>query len=52
MAPTPEELDKIADAMLGKPRCDQCGERCKNFSALVEHLADTHPNNGDPRPQG
>jgi len=52
MPPTGDELDKIADGMLGKPKCDQCGERCRNFSALVQHLKDEHPGNGDPRPQG
>lgn len=50
--PTPEEIDRLSDAMLGKPKCDQCGKKCKNFSALVAHLAEAHPGNGDPRPQG
>lgn len=50
--PTPAELDRISNAMLGKPKCDQCGQKCKNFTALVAHLTDVHPKNGDPRPKG
>lgn len=50
--PTPAELDRLANALLGKPKCDQCGERCPNFTALVTHLKDAHPNGGDTRPQG
>ena len=50
--PTPQELDRIANAMLGKPKCGTCGRKCRNFSALVDHLRDDHPDDGDPRPRG
>lgn len=50
--PTPEELDKLSNAMLGKPKCEHCGQKCRNFSALVSHLKARHPNEGDPRPRG
>ena len=45
--PTPEELDDLTHAMLGKVKCDQCGARPKNFTALVQHLKDKHPGGGD-----
>lgn len=41
--PTPEELDQLSNKMLGKPRCDQCGRKCSNFTALVQHKKDQHP---------
>lgn len=41
--PTPNELDRIANAMLGKVRCGECGRKCRNFTALVDHLRDEHP---------
>ena len=41
--PTPEELDRLSNAMLGKPRCDQCGQKCPSFTALVQHKKDQHP---------
>lgn len=44
--PTPEELDKLSNGMAGKPRCDQCGAKCANFSALVNHLRTAHPDGG------
>lgn len=50
--PTPEEIDKLSDAMYGKPKCGTCGERCASFTALVQHLKDAHPGDGDPRPRG
>ena len=52
MAPTPEELDKLSNAMLGKPKCEICGRKCRNFTALVTHLKTNHPDGGDPGPQG
>lgn len=47
--PTNEELDQIANGMLGKPKCGECGARVKNFTALVQHLKDVHPGSGDPK---
>lgn len=46
--PTPEEIDRLADGMLGKPKCGKCGQRCKNFTAFVQHLKDAHPEDGSP----
>lgn len=50
--PTPAELDKLTNAMLGKPKCGTCGQKCPNFSSLVQHLKDAHPDDGDTRPRG
>jgi hypothetical protein len=44
--PTPAELDAISNAMLGKPKCDQCGARPGSFTDLVQHLKDAHPGSG------
>jgi hypothetical protein len=46
--PTPEELDRISNGMLGKPKCEKCKTRCANFTALVQHLKDAHPEDGSP----
>ena len=35
--PTPEELDRLTDAVLGKVRCGGCKMRFEKFSDLVDH---------------
>jgi hypothetical protein len=49
--PTPNELDRITNAMLGKPRCGECGRKCRNFTALVDHMRDEHPGTDVPSAQ-
>lgn len=46
--PNNEELDRMSDNMFkDQNRCDQCGEKVGNFTSLVQHLKDKHPEGGD-----
>lgn len=39
--PTPEDLDKLTDAVMGKVWCSKCATEFPKFTALVEHKKKT-----------
>lgn len=49
--PTPEELDKLANAMLKPDAKNPDGSRM-SFTEYVEHLKETNPEGGDPKTHG
>jgi hypothetical protein len=39
--PTPEELDRLSNQMLGKSKCGTCRTTFNKFTDLVEHKKNT-----------